>query len=118
LLYQAAYSPQLALQGFAVGGGIVTSFEFGLHRVGPVILGGMLLHPLAKTKEVLRFYRDYITKIPEELSVFLGFVTAPKAPHLPEHIQGTPVLAIIIRWKSRGGRAYNSTSQEFSDRRM
>lgn len=76
--------------------GIVTSFEFRLHPVGPIILGGMLLHPLAKAKEVLRFYRDYVAKAPEELSIFLGFVTAPKAPYLPEHIQGTPVLAVIV----------------------
>jgi FAD/FMN-containing dehydrogenase len=76
--------------------GIVTSFEFKLHPVGPMILGGMLLHRLANAKEVLRFYRDYVAKAPEELSIFLGFVTAPKAPHLPEHIQGTPVLAVII----------------------
>lgn len=76
--------------------GIVTSFEFGLHPVGPMILGGMLLHPLANAEKVLRFFRDYVAKVPEELSLFLGFVTAPKAPHLPEHIQGTPVLAVII----------------------
>ncbi len=85
--------------GISGGGGnfgIVTSFEFRLHPVGPVILGGMLLHPLAKAKEVLRFCRDYVAKVPEELSIFLGFVTAPKAPNLPEHIQGTPVLAVII----------------------
>jgi hypothetical protein len=78
--------------------GIVTSFEYRLHSVGPIILGGMLFHPLAKAKEVLRFYRDYIAKVPEELSIFLGFVTAPKAPHLPEHIQGKPVLAVIISY--------------------
>ncbi len=76
--------------------GIVTSFEFRLHPVGPLILGGMLLHPLAKAKEVLRFYRDYAGKAPEELSIIFGFVTAPKAPHLPEYIQGKPVLAVII----------------------
>ncbi len=78
--------------------GIVTSFEYRLHPVGPVILGGMLLHPLTKAKEVLRFYRDYIAKVPEELSIFLGFVTAPKAPYIPEHTQGMPVLAVIISY--------------------
>ncbi len=63
--------------------GIVTSFEFRLHPVGPMVLGGMLFSPLAKAKGVLRFYRDYVAKAPEELSIFLGFVTAPKAPRPP-----------------------------------
>ena len=76
--------------------GIVTSFEYGLQPVGPVILGGMMLHPLSKAKEVLRFFRDYIAKVPDELSIFIAFVTAPKAPHLPEYIQGAPALAVLI----------------------
>lgn len=64
--------------GISGGGGnfgIVTSFEYGLQPVGPVVLGGMLLHPLSKAKEVLGFFRDYVAKVPEELSIFLGFVT-------------------------------------------
>jgi len=76
--------------------GIVTSFEYKLQPVGPVILGGMMLHPLSKAKEVLRFFRDYVAKVPDELSIFIAFVTAPKAPHLPEHIQGAPALAVLI----------------------
>ncbi|KCZ71095.1 FAD/FMN-dependent dehydrogenase [Candidatus Methanoperedens nitroreducens] len=76
--------------------GIVTSFEFRLHPVGPTILGGILLHPLAKAKEVLQFYREYMTTAPVELTVAADLATAPKAPHLPEHIQGTPVLVLAI----------------------
>jgi len=45
--------------------GIVTSFEYRLHPVGPMILGGMLLYPLSKAKEVLQFYRDYLAKFPK-----------------------------------------------------
>lgn len=78
--------------------GIVTSFEFKLHLVGPVILGGMLLHPLEKAREVLRFCREYVAKAPEDLSIFFGFITAPKAPHLPEQIQGKPALAVIVSY--------------------
>src|SRR5690606_30662830 len=40
--------------------GIVTSFEYQLHPVGP-LLGGMVLHPFATAAEVLRFYRDFPT---------------------------------------------------------
>ncbi len=74
--------------------GIVTSFEFKLYPVGPV-LGGMVLYPLAQAKSVLRFYRDYIATAPEELSTLVVFMTAPQAPPLPEHIRGTSVIAIV-----------------------
>lgn len=76
--------------------GIVTSFEFRLHPVGPMILGGMLIYPLEKAKEVLQFYREFIAKAPDDLGTILAFVTAPKAAPVPENIQGKPVLFIII----------------------
>ncbi len=76
--------------------GIVTSFKFGLHPIGPTILGGRLIYPLDKAKEVLQFYREFIAKAPDELDTILAFVTAPKAPPMPEHIQGKPVLAILV----------------------
>ena len=47
-----------ALRGGGGNFGVVTSFEFRLHHLGP-ILGGMLFYPYARAKEVLRFYRDF-----------------------------------------------------------
>jgi hypothetical protein len=76
--------------------GIATSFEFRLHQIGPTIMGGRLIYPLAKAKEVLQFYREYIATAPDDLDTILAFVTAPKASPMPEHIQGTPVMAVLI----------------------
>lgn len=75
--------------------GIVTSFEFRLYPVGPV-LGGRLLYSLAKANEVLRFYRDWVSYEPNESFSIAAFLTAPTAPNLPKRIHGTPVLAIIV----------------------
>jgi FAD/FMN-containing dehydrogenase len=47
--------------------GVVTSLEYQLHEVGPV-LGGGVLYPVAKTREVLRFYREFAPSCPDELS--------------------------------------------------
>jgi UDP-N-acetylenolpyruvoylglucosamine reductase len=47
--------------------GIVTSFEYRLHEVGP-ILGGAVLYPVEKAREVLRFYRELTSSSPDELS--------------------------------------------------
>jgi FAD/FMN-containing dehydrogenase len=58
--------------------GVVTSFEYRLHAVGPTILGGMALYPLGKAKEVLRFYREFSRKAaPDELTTYAGFLNPP-----------------------------------------
>ena len=51
------------LRGGGGNFGVVTSFEYRLHPVGPV-LAGMVIHPMAKAKEVLRFYRDFCAQLP------------------------------------------------------
>ena len=66
--------------------GIVTSFEYRLHPVGPV-LGGMILHPLARATEVMRFWRDFVREAPDELTSNAAVVTSP---------DGSPVLAISL----------------------
>lgn len=66
--------------------GIVTSFEFQLHPVAQ-ILGGMVIHPLANARDVLRFYREFTKTAPDELTSMAGFLTSP---------EGDPVVAIIV----------------------
>jgi hypothetical protein len=56
--------------------GVVTSFEYRLHPVGPV-LGGMILHPFHRATEVLRFYRDFTASQPDELQTWAGILTGP-----------------------------------------
>ena len=47
--------------------GVVTSFEYRLHPVSTVLAGG-LTYPLAEAPDVLRFYDDFVTAAPDELS--------------------------------------------------
>ena len=66
------------LRGGSGNFGVVTSFEYRLHSVGPTILGGMVLYPLAKAKEVLRFYREFSQEVaPDELTTYAGFLNPP-----------------------------------------
>ena len=65
------------LRGGGGNFGIVTSFEYQLHPVGPMVLGGMVLHPLEKAKEVLKFYRDFTSNAPDEITAHVGMMTAP-----------------------------------------
>ena len=78
-----------ALKGGSGNFGVVTSITYRLHPVGAVI-SGMLLHPLARAPEVLRFYRDFVLAgLPDELIVYAAAVTGP---------DGTPLLAIVPSW--------------------
>jgi FAD/FMN-containing dehydrogenase len=56
--------------------GVVTSFEYRLHPVGPV-LGGMILHPFNRATEVLRFYREFTASQPDALQTWAGILTGP-----------------------------------------
>ena len=76
--------------------GVVTLFEYDLHSVGPMVLGGLLLHPMEKAGELLRFYRDFAKDAPEELGSLFAMRLAPPAPFLPEDIHGKPIWGIIV----------------------
>jgi hypothetical protein len=65
--------------------GVVTSFEYRLHPVGPV-LGGMILHPIEQATEVLRFYREFTASQPDELQTWAAILTGP---------DGNQVVALI-----------------------
>jgi FAD/FMN-containing dehydrogenase len=84
------------LRGGGGNFGIVTSFEYRLHAVGPTVLAGVILHPAARAREVLSFYRDYIASAPDELMTIVVLRMAPPAPFLPGSIHGQPVVIIAV----------------------
>lgn len=84
------------LRGGGGNFGVVTSFEYRLHPVGPIVLGGMLLHPFEKAGELLRFWRDYLENAPDELGGAPAFLTAPPAPFVPEHMKGQLAAGLIV----------------------
>lgn len=65
-----------ALRGGGGNFGVVTSFEFQLHHVGPVF-AGMVVHPFENAKNVLRFYSEFTRDIPDELNTVSVLLTAP-----------------------------------------
>ncbi|MBI4464014.1 MAG: FAD-binding oxidoreductase [Acidobacteria bacterium] len=74
--------------------GVVTSFVFKAHPVHTVYAGPMLWH-LDKTVEVMQWYREFITKAPEELNGFFAFLTVPPAPPFPEHLHNKKMCGIV-----------------------
>jgi hypothetical protein len=75
-----------ALRGGGGNFGVVTSLTFRLHPVGQV-LGGMVLHPLERATDMLRFYRDYCVTLPDEAEAYAALVTSP---------EGVPMAAMLL----------------------
>ncbi len=96
-----------AIRGGGGNFGVVTSFEFRLHPVGPEVLSGLIVHPFARAKEVLAGYRAAIAKAPEDLACWVVMRKAPPLPFLPQDVHGKEVvvLAICYSGKLEEGRA-------------
>lgn len=73
-----------ALRGGGGNFGVVTAFQYQLHAVS-TILGGLVIHPRTAARDVIRFHRDFVTEAPEELTSYVGLITAP---------DGSPVVAL------------------------
>jgi len=57
--------------------GIVTSFEYQLHSVGPEIIAGAVIYPLSQAREVLAFYSEYSLTAPQALNISAVLVLPP-----------------------------------------
>ncbi|HZD81219.1 MAG TPA: FAD-dependent oxidoreductase, partial [Actinomycetota bacterium] len=60
-----------ALRGGGGNFGVVTSFLFRAHEIGPVVPAGPLLFPIERAEEVMGFYRDWAHQTPDELTTIL-----------------------------------------------
>ncbi|MGH8827432.1 MAG: FAD-binding oxidoreductase, partial [Jiangellaceae bacterium] len=76
--------------------GVVTSFEYQLHPIGPDVLAGPIFFPLEAAPDVLEFYRDWVASAPAELTTILNFRRAPAVPFLPAEMHGRPIVAVIV----------------------
>jgi FAD/FMN-containing dehydrogenase len=85
-----------AVRGGGGNFGVVTSFEFRLHPVGPMVIAGLIVHPFAAAKDVLNEYRRLVAKAPDELCCWAVMRKAPPLPFLPPEVHGTEVLVLAL----------------------
>lgn len=76
--------------------GVVTSFEFQLHEVGPELLAGLRVYPFGEAADVLRFHREFTAEAPDELCCYAAIIGAPPVPFLPEEIHGKTVIVCAL----------------------
>jgi FAD/FMN-containing dehydrogenase len=74
--------------------GIVTSFEYRLHPVGPKVVAGPIFHPFEDASQVLRFYRDFAAAATDELTTIFELSVAPPVPFLPQEVHGKPIVMV------------------------
>jgi FAD/FMN-containing dehydrogenase len=89
------------LWGLRGGGGnfgIVTRFELALHPVGPTVLAGPRLYPLARAAELLALRRELHASAGEELQTIVIGRRAPGAPWIPPAVHGQLVVALVACW--------------------
>jgi FAD/FMN-containing dehydrogenase len=112
------------LWGLRGGGGnlgVVTSFELRLHPVGPHVLAGFVVHPLAAAREVMRAWRDVMALAPDDLSCWVVARQAPPLPFLSETWHGREVLVLAMLWAGDpaagedGTRAVRSIGEPIAD---
>jgi FAD/FMN-containing dehydrogenase len=78
--------------------GVVTSFEFRLHPLGPTVLGGLLLYPASMASAVLRNFREVMADAPDEVGGAVALITAPAADAVPGPARGQPVVGLVVSY--------------------
>jgi FAD binding domain-containing protein/berberine-like enzyme len=78
--------------------GIVTEFEFQLQPVGPTVVAGPIVWPIEDSGDVLRYYRDWITDVPDELTTIVVHRWIPAIPAFPAELHGKPAVFVIACW--------------------
>ncbi|MGH2608806.1 MAG: FAD-binding oxidoreductase, partial [Tepidiformaceae bacterium] len=86
------------LRGGGGNFGIVTSFEFNLHELGPSILAGMVAWPIEEAPGVLRFLSDFIAGAPDEIGALGTLRLAPPLPVIPAELHSQPIVVTVLTY--------------------
>jgi len=94
----ASQEPDLfwAIRGGGGNFGVVTSFEFKLHPVGPEVYAGLVVYPFDQARKVLKAWRDFTVDAPTDLTVWTVLRKAPPLPFLPESVHGKDVVVFAL----------------------
>jgi len=100
LRVDAASEPELfwGLRGGGGNFGVATAFEYRLHPVGPLVLGGPMFWGLDDAPAVLRVLRELAPAAPDELGISISIMPAPPMPFLAPEQFGKPVIGLVLAW--------------------
>lgn len=78
--------------------GIVTSFEFQCADIGTSVFSGLIVKKYENGKDYIRFHREYVRKLPDDMTVWMVIRKAPPLPFLPPEVHGQMVVIIPFVW--------------------
>jgi len=84
-----------AIRGGGGNFGIVRSFEYQLHDVGPKVLTAQVFYPIQMAEKVLKTYRDLMSDAPDELSCYVIAANIPPEEPFPSEYHGKTAIAIV-----------------------
>ncbi len=84
-----------AIRGGGGNFGVVTSFEYRLHPVGPQVSFCFVLYPTQDAREVLRSCERYLSEAPEEVAPVGIFGRVPEIEEIPASSHGEPFVALL-----------------------
>ncbi|MGK6307312.1 FAD-binding oxidoreductase [Variovorax sp. DT-64] len=93
-----------AVRGGGGNFGVVTSFEYRLHPLGPEVLAGLVVYPLAQAKQVFEGYRKFTAAAGDDMTTWMVLRKAPPLPFLPPDVHGKEVVVIAFCWIGELGR--------------
>src|SRR4051794_15675851 len=85
-----------AIRGGGGNFGVVTSFEFALHEVDPVVQFALFFWPLDQGAQALRLAREITAAMPPDINAVIGAINAPPAPFIPEEHHLTPGYVLLL----------------------
>lgn len=87
--------------GICGGGGnfgIVTSFEFKGAAIGTEVYSGLIVKRFEDAGQYIRFHREYVRTLPDEMTVWMVVRKAPPLPFLPAEVHGKRVVIVPFVW--------------------
>ena len=103
-----------ALRGGGGNFGVVSTFRFSLHPVGPTVMAGPVIWAADDTADVLRFYRDFVADAPDDLGTVIRLGTVPPLPAIGNELHFRPAIAVNCCYAGpleAGGRAVHALRQ-------
>ncbi len=84
-----------AIRGGGGNFGVVTSFEFKLHPIGPQVWFSVPIYPLDRAPQVMSAFRNIMEEAPDELMGIGVYWSAPQVPEVPRQFHGSPVVILL-----------------------
>ncbi len=104
-----------ALRGGGGNFGVVTSFEFKLHELGPEVLAGQIVHRFDDARDVLRLYRDFMDEAPDEIQCYAFVLRVPPIDVFPKEFHGELAIDLVVFHTDVGGEESLRPLLDFGD---